>query len=224
MNYSPDRHSFILEIETSWRRERPDLELSNFLLAIYLTRLGRIVDDAADRLFGKRFGISGADMRVLFALRRAGKPFMRRPTDLFRALRVTSGAITKQVDRLSKKGLVERISRENQLGGVQLTAKGLKMADAATDNLGGKAVDHRARCESIAQVRALRRTAVCPTHSSGVRSRCSSSGTGRGSKRDTPKGARALPERMNQGFLRSDGGGGYDKRAVALLTRVVCTN
>jgi DNA-binding MarR family transcriptional regulator len=130
---SPDQHSLILDIEASWRRERPDLELSNFLLAIYLTRLGRIVDDAADRLFRKRFGISGADMRVLFALRRAGKPFMRRPTDLFRALLVTSGAITKQVDRLSKKGLVERISRENQLGGVQLTAKGLKMADAATD-------------------------------------------------------------------------------------------
>lgn len=140
MNYSPDRHSFILEIETSWRRERPDLELSNFLLAIYLTRLGRIVDDAADRLFRKRFGISGADMRVLFALRRAGKPFMRRPTDLFRALLVTSGAITKQVDRLSKKGLVERISRENQLGGVQLTAKGLKMADAATDLLAKQSV------------------------------------------------------------------------------------
>src|SRR5580692_5720701 len=127
----PESH--IEDVVESWRRERPDLDLGDFLLAILVMRLGRQVDDKYDRLCRERFGISGADMRVLFALRRAGKPFMRRPTDLFRALLVTSGAITKQVDRLSKKGLVERISRENQLGGVQLTAKGLKMADAATD-------------------------------------------------------------------------------------------
>ena len=79
-------------------------------------------------------------MRVLFALRRAGSPFTRRPTDLFRALLVTSGAITKQVDRLSKKGIVERLSRESEVSGVRLTAKGLRMADAATDLLAKQSV------------------------------------------------------------------------------------
>ncbi len=134
MNKTPSHQSFILDIVESWRREQPSLDLSNFLLAICVTRLGRIVDDISDRAFRKRFGISGSDMRVLFALRRAGKPYLRRPTDLFRALLVTSGAITKQVDRLSKMGLVDRVSGEVQ-SGVQLTAKGLKVANAATELL-----------------------------------------------------------------------------------------
>src|SRR5690606_34252964 len=92
--------SHVQDIAESWRRERPDLDLQDFLLAIFAMRLGRKVDDKYDRMCRERWKISGADMRVLFALRRAGKPYARRPTDLFRALLVTSGAITKQVDRL----------------------------------------------------------------------------------------------------------------------------
>lgn len=134
MNKTPTHQSFILDIVQSWRRELPNRDLSNFLLAICVTRLGRIIDDLTDQVFRKRFGISGSDMRVLFALRRAGKPYLRRPTDLFRALLVTSGAITKQVDRLSKIGLVERVSGDLK-SGVQLTAKGLKVVNAATDIL-----------------------------------------------------------------------------------------
>jgi DNA-binding MarR family transcriptional regulator len=127
--------SHILDISKSWERERPDLELTNFLFAIYAMRLGRMVDDAYDDMCRKRFGISGSDMRVLFALRRAGKPYVRRATDLFRALLVTSGAVTKQVDRLSKLGLVSRIEDPNLPMGVQLTAKGLRVANQATDLL-----------------------------------------------------------------------------------------
>ena len=130
-------HSHVLDIAESWKRARPDLDLSDFLLAIYVMRTGRILDDAYDRMCRKQFGISGADMRVVFALRRAGKPYARRPTDLFRALLVTSGAITKQVDRLSNVGFVERLDDPSYSGGflILLTAKGLKAADAATEML-----------------------------------------------------------------------------------------
>lgn len=129
--------SHIQEVVASWERERPDLDLSNFLLAICVMRLGRVVDDAYDRMCRKRYGISGADMRVLFALRRAGRPYARRPTDLFRALLVTSGAITKQVDRLSSQGFVDRIVDPSYSGGalIALTAKGLKAANSATELL-----------------------------------------------------------------------------------------
>ena len=127
----------IEDVVASWERERPDLDLSNFLLAICVMRLGRVVDDAYDRMCRKRYGISGADMRVLFALRRAGRPYARRPTDLFRALLVTSGAITKQVDRLSNLGFVDRIVDPSYSGGalIALTAKGLKAANSATEAL-----------------------------------------------------------------------------------------
>lgn len=133
---SRGRHH-LQDIIATWTRERPDLDLSNYILAMFVMRLGRVVDDVYDRFCRKRFGISGADMRVLFALRRAGKPFVRRPTDLFRALLVTSGAITKQVDRLSRLGFVERLDDPTNSAGVliALTAKGLKAANAATDHL-----------------------------------------------------------------------------------------
>jgi DNA-binding MarR family transcriptional regulator len=111
------------------------LDLTEFLLAVYVMRLGRVLDDAFDAMCHTRFGISASDMGVLFALRRAGKPYVRRATDLFRALLVTSGAITKQVDRLSTQGFVSRIDDPNLPAGVRLTAKGLKAANAATDLL-----------------------------------------------------------------------------------------
>ena len=136
-NRTHSKHSHVLEIAESWKRARPDLDLKDFLLAIYVMRLGRMVDDAYDLMCRRRFGISGADMRVLFALRRAGKPYAWRPTDLFRALLVTSGAITKQVDRLSGLGFVERLADPGHSRGflILLTAKGLKAADAATEML-----------------------------------------------------------------------------------------
>jgi DNA-binding MarR family transcriptional regulator len=121
----------------SWRRERPDLDLADFLLGIYLMRIGRLLDDAYDRMCRATFGVSGADMRVLFALRRAGPPYARRPTDLFRALLVTSGAMTKQVDRLSGLHFVERRRDPGQSVGllIQLTKQGLKVANQASESL-----------------------------------------------------------------------------------------
>jgi DNA-binding MarR family transcriptional regulator len=115
------------DIATSWARERPDLDPLDYLLSIYLLRIGRIIDRVGSRQWERAFGLSGGEIRVLLALRRAGGDYAMRPTDLFRALLVTSGAITKKVDRMSKAGLVRRINK----GGlrVQLTTKGKQVAD-----------------------------------------------------------------------------------------------
>jgi DNA-binding MarR family transcriptional regulator len=129
-------------ITGQWRRERGDLELDNFLLAIYLMRLGTIIDRAYDRVCRKEYGISGSDMRVLLALRRSGPPFIKRPTDLFRALLVTSGAITKQVDRLVAAGYAERLADPTHAGGflVHLTRHGLRVVERAVDRLAKESV------------------------------------------------------------------------------------
>ena len=120
-------------IALQWKREKPELDLRNFLLAIYMMRLGTMVDRAFDRMCRARYRINGGDMRVLLALRRSGHPYARRPTDLFRALLVTSGAITKKVDRLVKEGYAERLDDPAHSGGflVHLTRKGLKVVDEA---------------------------------------------------------------------------------------------
>jgi DNA-binding MarR family transcriptional regulator len=129
-------------ITVQWQRERGDLDLSNFLLAIYLMRLGTIIERSFGRLCEERYGISGSDMRVLFALRRGGVPYVKRPTDLFRALLVTSGAITKKVDRLAALNMVERLQDPGHQGGflVRLTKKGVQVADQMVGTLAKESV------------------------------------------------------------------------------------
>jgi DNA-binding MarR family transcriptional regulator len=127
-------NSLIHEITRQWHAERPDLDLQNFLMQIYLQRIGRIIESRFGKMCLRRFGIRAQDMRLLFALRRSGAPFAKRPTDLFRATLVTSGAITKQVDRLANKKLVRRLPDPDYGGGflVQLTEKGLEVIDRAS--------------------------------------------------------------------------------------------
>lgn len=125
--------SLIEFISLQWQRERSDLDLSNFLLAVYFMRLGTLIEQDFDKMCQRLGGISGSDMRVLLALRRSGHPYAKRPTDLYRALLVTSGAITKKIDRLASLGLVERQADPSHGGGfiVHLTKKGLDLVDKA---------------------------------------------------------------------------------------------
>ena len=133
-------HSQLIAMQ--WRTERGDLDLDNFLLAIYFMRLGTLVDRAYDQHCQKEYGIGGGDMRVLLALRRSGPPYVKRPTDLFRALLVTSGAITKKVDRLVTAGYAERLPDPTHGGGflVHLTKKGLQVVESAIDHLADHSV------------------------------------------------------------------------------------
>lgn len=138
----PGPTSHIEDVMSSWLAQRPDLDMTDFLQGVALMRAGRILDHSFNKMCLSDHGISGADMRVLFALRRAGEPFVRRPTDLFKALLVTSGTITKQVDRLADKGFVERLTDPDNAGGflVQLTASGRQIADEATNILASKSL------------------------------------------------------------------------------------
>jgi DNA-binding MarR family transcriptional regulator len=127
----------IADVRLSWKKERPDIDLTNFLVGVHIVQMGRIIDTAYHNLCRANFGISGSEMRMLFALRRAGKPYCRRPTDLFKSLLLTSGAVTKQVNRLIKQKLVERLPDPTYAAGflIHLTPRGLKVADEAADVL-----------------------------------------------------------------------------------------
>lgn len=138
----PYSRQTISDIADSLKLERPDLDPNDYLYQIYAQRLGRILDAVDDRQCRVNFGISGAEMRVLFALRRSGPSYSLRPTELFRSILVTSGAITKQVDRLIARGYVKRQPGPNKSGGylIQLTKKGFKIADDALTALADSAV------------------------------------------------------------------------------------
>lgn len=130
------------DIATSLKRERPDLDQADYLYLLYIQRLGRIIDAVDDKHCRTVFGISSAEMRVLFALRRSGPSYALRPTELFRALLVTSGAITKQVDRLVAAEYVDRQPGPKNSGGflIHLTERGFAVADKALDALAGSSV------------------------------------------------------------------------------------
>ena len=76
--------------------------------------------------------LRNGDFDVLAALRRAGAPFSVRLGELSRALLVTTGAITKRIDRLERRGLVDRIGGVEDDGRgklVRLTARGRALVD-----------------------------------------------------------------------------------------------
>jgi len=94
-----------------------------------------IVDQLIEREFKSfvtsRHGMSPGEVRILMALRRAGPDQLLRPTDLFKSLLVTSGAVTKQLDRLESRGFVRRVVNEKSKRGwlVVLTASGRNATD-----------------------------------------------------------------------------------------------
>ena len=130
------------DIAASLKQERPDLDQADYLYLLYLQRAGRIIDAVHEKHCRAVFGISSAEMRVLFALRRSGPSYALRPTELFRSLLVTSGAITKQVDRLISTGHVDRQPGPEKSGGflIHLTQKGFEVADAALTALADSSV------------------------------------------------------------------------------------
>jgi DNA-binding MarR family transcriptional regulator len=95
------------EILEQWRRERPDLDVEPLGMVGRLIRTCALVDhDLTDGLAAYELQRGWFDL--LAPLRRAGAPFELTPTDLMRATMVSSGAITKRLDRLESAGLVER--------------------------------------------------------------------------------------------------------------------
>ncbi len=133
----PHPQSQVREIAEALQRERPDLDPVDYLYLIYANRAGRMLESVDDKHCRRDFGISAPEMRVLYALRRAAPSYALRPTELYRTLLITSGAITKQVDRLEKGGYVARQRGPAKSGGflIHLTAKGLKTADEALSSL-----------------------------------------------------------------------------------------
>lgn len=117
-----------------WRRALPDVDLTAFSIAAAIKQIDQQSEAEFRRLSGE-FGIGPGDLRVLFALRRSGVDNPRRPTDLFQTLLVTSGAITKQVDRLEAQGFVERLPDPAYQRGflIQLTRRGVKITDSAME-------------------------------------------------------------------------------------------
>jgi DNA-binding MarR family transcriptional regulator len=120
----------------AWRRERPDLDVAPMEVLSRVTRLARHLDRARSHAF-ETHGLESWEFDVLAALRRAGKPYQLSPGRLLKETLVTSGTMTNRVDRLTARGLVERLPDPGDRRGVlvQLTDAGRDSVDAAMADL-----------------------------------------------------------------------------------------
>ena len=125
----PDHVDHLL---AQWQRERPDLDTTLLAISTRLVRLSRYLDRTiADHL--APFGLHEGEVNVLAALRRSGPPYVLTPTELYRSLLVSSGAMTNRLDRLEEAGLLERTPDPDDRRKVQvgLTTAGRELVDEA---------------------------------------------------------------------------------------------
>jgi len=126
------QHDAIDRIVGEWHQVHPDLDPSPLAVLGRLQRLAGLVRRRVDALL-KPYGLAWELLDVLGTLRRAGPPFRRTPTALYRACMLSSGAMTNRIDRLEAAGLVSRVPDPDDRRGtlVGLTARGLEMVDEA---------------------------------------------------------------------------------------------
>lgn len=97
-----------------------------------ILRLARYVEAARDRLL-ERFGLSVADFDVMATLRRRAEPDGLKAKHLQASVMISSGGMTKRLDRLQSAGLIERRTDPDDRRGVliALTAGGRQVIDEA---------------------------------------------------------------------------------------------
>ncbi|MGN9909147.1 MarR family winged helix-turn-helix transcriptional regulator [Phytohabitans sp. LJ34] len=122
----------VARIQAEWARERPDVDTAPQGVIGRLHRLAAHLTEELCVVY-RRHGLSEGEFDVLAALRRAGKPFERAPGELAAFTMVTTGGMTKRIDRLQRAGLVTRRRSGTDGRGrvVALTAAGRELIDRA---------------------------------------------------------------------------------------------
>jgi len=129
MTGEPDR---VARIQAEWSRERPDVDVSPQGVIGRLHRLAGFLTEELCVVY-RKYGLGEVDFDVLATLRRAGAPFERAPGELADFTMVTTGAMTKRIDRLERAGWVtRRVSERDGRGRViALTPEGRELIDTA---------------------------------------------------------------------------------------------
>ncbi len=105
---APEDRDHVDHVLDQWEQVAPGVDRSPVAVVARLGRLVSYIDRELEANFA-RFGINRAGWDVLASLRRSGPPYRLTPTELYRALMRTSGAITNQLHRLEDVGLVRRV-------------------------------------------------------------------------------------------------------------------
>ena len=127
-----DQPDHVARIIALWGVERPDLDVSPIGVIGRLHRVGARLTEELVAVYGE-FGLGEGEFDVLATLRRAGAPYELPPGDLAEWTMVSSGAVTKRVDRCEERGWVTRRTSATDGRGrvIGLTDAGRELIDEA---------------------------------------------------------------------------------------------
>ena len=119
-------------VQAQWRAERPEIDTSPMGI---IARLHRIADALRGELLTlyREHGLGEGEFDILATLRRSGAPFELTPSELAQQTMVTTGAVSKRLDRLETTGFVTRRENLEDARGrvVALTPQGRDTIDRA---------------------------------------------------------------------------------------------
>jgi DNA-binding MarR family transcriptional regulator len=119
-------------IQAQWARERPDLDVTPQGIIGRMHRLAAHLTDELVAVYAEH-GLTEGDFDVLATLRRSGPPYACNAGELAAHTMITTGGMTKRLDRLEQRGLVTRRPSKVDARGrvVALTDEGADVIDAA---------------------------------------------------------------------------------------------
>ncbi|MDN4173448.1 MarR family transcriptional regulator [Nocardioides sp. SOB77] len=123
---------FVGEVMDRWRAERPDLDVAPQGVVARLHRLAARLTEELVAVYAEH-GLGEGEFDLLATLRRSGAPYELTPGVLAASTMVSSGAITKRVDRCVRQGWVTRRvdDRDGRGRVVALTDAGRDLIDRA---------------------------------------------------------------------------------------------
>ena len=117
--------------EEEWGREWPDIDAKVMALVGRLLEATHLLERDWFSPLAAQFDLHQGEFDVIATLRRSGEPYDLTPTELHEGLMLSSGAMTSRLDRLQRKGLIERVPAPSDRRSilVRLTPNGLALID-----------------------------------------------------------------------------------------------
>ncbi|MEO1401714.1 MAG: MarR family transcriptional regulator [Cyanobacteria bacterium J06635_1] len=118
------------KILTQWGHEAPTLDVSSLAVIGRILQLSQLLEKHRETVLAG-FGLTVWSFDMLATLRRQGPPYQLKPTELYKWLMLSSGAMTNRIDRLEKEGLVTRLRDPDDRRSVivQLSDAGIERID-----------------------------------------------------------------------------------------------
>lgn len=122
-------------ILAQWRRERPDIDPSPMAVCGDIWRVAEVLRRGVSANL-ETVGLDLAGFDVLLTLRRQGRGQALSPSNLAKEMVLSTSAMTNRLDRLEKRGLIERLADPDDRRSLRiaLTDAGFALADKAVES------------------------------------------------------------------------------------------